>query len=66
MKTIAIFGSTGSIGKNVLEVIKKSPFNSFKVTAIVANSNWQLLAKQAIEFEVKLAIIYSWLLFHGR
>ncbi len=59
MKTVAIFGSTGSIGKNVLEIIKKSPPNSFVISALVANTNYQLLATQSLEYKAKLAVIYD-------
>ena len=36
-KTIAILGSTGSIGETTLEIIKKS--NKFKVVLIIVNKN---------------------------
>lgn len=55
-KTITILGSTGSIGCNTVKVIKNSP-EKYKVKAITANSNVGLLAKQAIELDVEMAVI---------
>ncbi len=49
MKNIAIFGSTGSIGKNALSVIKRFP-DKFKVVALTANSDIKALALQVKEF----------------
>jgi len=49
MKNIAILGSTGSIGKNALEVVRRFP-GEFRVVAISANSNIDLLIRQMREF----------------
>jgi 1-deoxy-D-xylulose-5-phosphate reductoisomerase len=46
---IAILGSTGSIGRNSLEVIKSLP-DRFKVTYLTANKNIELLAEQIRTF----------------
>ena len=57
MKTkIAILGSTGSIGKTLLDIIRKDPKN-FEITLLTANKNYKLLLKQAKEFKVKNLII---------
>ena len=56
MKTISILGSTGSIGKQSLEVAKAHNIN---VRAIAANSNVKLLEEQAREFHVEYACIYD-------
>lgn len=49
-KRIAILGSTGSIGRSALKVIKAlGP--DYKVIALSAHSNFELLAKQAREFK---------------
>lgn len=45
MKNIVLLGSTGSIGKSTLEVISAHP-NSFKVEALSAYSNLELLIEQ--------------------
>lgn len=50
MKNIAILGSTGSIGRNTLEVIRRFP-DKFKVAGISVNSNTKLLLKQVDEFK---------------
>jgi 1-deoxy-D-xylulose-5-phosphate reductoisomerase len=49
MKNIAILGSTGSIGRNALEVIRHFP-DHFRVVALSTNSNTRLLLSQAKEF----------------
>ncbi len=47
MKNIVIFGSTGSIGKQVLEVIRAHP-RTYKVVGIVARADiLNALAKEA-------------------
>ena len=55
-KKIAIFGSTGSIGKTLLELIEKDKEN-FEVTLLTANKNYKDLIKQAKYFNVKNIII---------
>ncbi len=50
MKRIAILGSTGSIGVNTLNVIRKLG-KSHRVTGISAQKNVNLLIKQIIEFK---------------
>ncbi len=49
MKHIAILGSTGSIGRNTLEVIRNLP-GEFRAVGLSANSNIGLLYKQIKEF----------------
>lgn len=49
MKKIAILGSTGSIGVNTLNVVRKLG-KSYKITGISAQKNIDLLIKQIIEF----------------
>ena len=57
MKTkIAILGSTGSIGKTLLDIIRKDCKN-FEIILLTADKNYKLLLKQAIEFKVKNLII---------
>lgn len=56
-KTISILGSTGSVGKSAIDVIKKSGSKDFKVLALVAGSDYQALAKQAIELNAKFVAI---------
>jgi len=54
-KTIAILGSTGSIGETTLEIIKKS--NKFKVVLIIANKNYHKIVSQIKKFKPKIVII---------
>ncbi len=56
MKNIAILGSTGSIGTQALDVVRANP-DKFKVEVLSAFSNAELLAKQAIEFDVNTVVI---------
>lgn len=56
MKNISILGSTGSIGTQALDVIRNRK-NDFKVVAISANSNCEMLYKQAIEFSPLYVVI---------
>ena len=53
---IAILGSTGSIGKTLLDIIRKDPKN-FEIILLTANKNYKLLLKQAKEFKVKNLIL---------
>jgi 1-deoxy-D-xylulose-5-phosphate reductoisomerase len=55
-KRIALLGSTGSIGTQALEVIKENP-EIFEVEVLVANSNADLLIKQALEFNPNAVVI---------
>ena len=55
MKNVVILGSTGSIGQNTLDVIRSHP-DKFRVLALVAGNNVELLKKQAEEFRPKLAV----------
>ena len=56
MKKIIIFGSTGSIGTSLLNIIKKDKKN-FNIKLITANKNYKKLIKQAKFFNVKNLII---------
>ncbi|MBU1201298.1 MAG: 1-deoxy-D-xylulose-5-phosphate reductoisomerase [Nanoarchaeota archaeon] len=50
MKKIAILGSTGNIGKQVLEVVDKHP-DKLKVVALSANDNVELLKEQVKKYK---------------
>jgi 1-deoxy-D-xylulose-5-phosphate reductoisomerase len=56
MKNIAILGSTGSIGKNALEVIARFP-DEFRLVGLSANSNIDLLHQQIRKFRPKLVCV---------
>ena len=55
-KKIAILGSTGSIGKTLLDIINKDRKN-FEIILLTADTNYKLLYKQAKKFNVKNLII---------
>ena len=55
-KKIAILGSTGSIGKNLLNIIAKDKKN-FEIVLLTANKNYRELLKQTKIFKVKNLII---------
>ena len=55
-KRIAIFGSTGSIGTQALEVIEANP-TLFSVEVLTAQSNDELLIKQALKFQPNIIVI---------
>jgi len=61
-KKIAILGSTGSIGKSTLEVIKKDKKN-FNVILLSANNNYKKLIEQAKEFKAKNVLINNQLFY---
>lgn len=48
-KSIAIFGSTGSIGTQAAEILKKQP-KQFDVSVLTANNSFEVLAEQANHF----------------
>ncbi len=55
LQTIALLGSTGSIGKSTLEIIKKT--KKFKVVLIYANSNYIKILEQIKIYKPKIAIV---------
>lgn len=55
-KRIAIFGSTGSIGTQALDVIKANP-DLFSAEILTAQSNDELLIKQALYFNPNIVVI---------
>ena len=54
MKKIAIFGSTGSIGLQTLQVIEQLG-DEFEVVALAARSSYEVVAEQVVKFKVKHA-----------
>jgi 1-deoxy-D-xylulose-5-phosphate reductoisomerase len=56
VKRLAILGSTGSIGRNVLEVVRQFP-ERFQVVGLAAGRNAALLAQQIQEFQPFLASV---------
>ena len=56
MKSLVILGSTGSIGTQALEVCRR---DGYKVNALAAGGNIELLEKQAREFSVKAVAVFD-------
>jgi len=54
MKYLSIIGSTGSIGTQTLDVVSQHP-DQFKVVALVAHHNIDLLEKQIKEYQPLVA-----------
>lgn len=57
IKKIAILGSTGSIGTQTLEIVRKEP--DLTVTAMAAGSNVELMERQVREFRPSLAAMWT-------
>ena len=55
-KTIALLGSTGSIGRQTLQVAREL---KLRVAALAAGSSVELLEAQAREFSPRLAVLYD-------
>jgi len=56
IKRIAIFGSTGSIGTQALEVIAANP-DKFSAEVLTAQHNAELLVRQALDFNPNVVVI---------
>ncbi|HRH61232.1 MAG TPA: 1-deoxy-D-xylulose-5-phosphate reductoisomerase, partial [Chitinophagaceae bacterium] len=56
LKRIALFGSTGSIGKQALDVIAANP-DKFSATILTAQTNAELLIQQALQFSPSIVVI---------
>jgi 1-deoxy-D-xylulose-5-phosphate reductoisomerase len=56
IKRIAIFGSTGSIGTQALDVIAANP-DKFSAEVLTAHHNDELLIEQAMKFSPNIVVI---------
>ena len=56
MKKIAVLGSTGSIGRQTLEVVDRFP-DKFSVVSLAAGSNIKLLAEQVRKYRPKIVSV---------
>ncbi|NHM27422.1 1-deoxy-D-xylulose-5-phosphate reductoisomerase [Desulfofundulus sp. TPOSR] len=56
MKEIVILGSTGSIGRQALDVIRRFP-DKMRVAGLAAGSNWPLMAEQIREFRPRVVAL---------
>jgi 1-deoxy-D-xylulose-5-phosphate reductoisomerase len=58
MIKIALFGSTGSIGQNTLQVVRDHP-DHFRIVCLTAYQNTELLIQQALEFKPEFVGIFN-------
>ena len=56
MKTLTILGSTGSIGQSTLDVVRRHG-ETYRIYALVAGKNLNLLAQQILEFRPQIAVV---------
>jgi 1-deoxy-D-xylulose-5-phosphate reductoisomerase len=56
MQRVAVLGSTGSIGANTLDVIRRHP-DRFEVFALTASTQVDLMLQQCAEFKPKIAVM---------
>ncbi len=56
MRTLTVLGSTGSIGTNTLDIVRRSR-HLYEVYALVAGRNVDALAAQILEFRPKVAVV---------
>jgi 1-deoxy-D-xylulose-5-phosphate reductoisomerase len=56
MQNLSILGSTGSIGRNALEIVEMFP-GRFTVKALAAKNNTTLLARQVERFDPEIAVV---------
>ena len=62
MKTLSILGSTGSIGTQALKVVRKLNWDGcamFRIAALAAHHNVELLEEQAREFRPEIVAVYD-------
>lgn len=53
---LALLGSTGSIGKQTLDIVRRRP-DEFEITTLTAGSRWESLVEQALEFKPDSVVI---------
>ncbi|PID77590.1 MAG: 1-deoxy-D-xylulose-5-phosphate reductoisomerase [Deltaproteobacteria bacterium] len=58
MKNIALLGSTGSIGTNVLNLVRSFP-DRYRIVSLAAGKNVRLLARQCLEFRPEIVSVYD-------
>lgn len=58
IKTLSILGSTGSIGTQTLDIVRKYS-DQFKMVALSCNSNIEILKKQIDEFKPEIVAVFD-------
>jgi 1-deoxy-D-xylulose-5-phosphate reductoisomerase len=56
LKKVTLLGSTGSIGTNTLDVVRRNQ-HRFEIYALAAGRNFELLAKQILEFHPAVVVV---------
>ncbi len=56
MRRVSVFGSTGSVGQNTVDLIARRP-DDFDVVVLSGGGNVALLAEQAIALKAKVAVV---------
>ncbi len=56
MRTVTVLGSTGSVGTQTVELLEANP-DRYRVRALVAGRNAELLARQAIALRAEIAVL---------
>ena len=56
MKTLLVLGSTGSIGRQTLDLVRRAP-SDFRVAGLSAAESWERLLEQAREFRPRLVAL---------
>ena len=56
MRNITVLGSTGSIGTNTLDVVRRNR-DAFRIHALAAGRNFDLLASQITEFQPRVVVV---------
>lgn len=57
-KTIGIFGSTGSVGRQAVELVEEN-LAKYNVQVITANNNFKLLAEQAKKLNARMVVVVN-------
>ena len=55
-RSVTILGSTGSVGTSTIDLIRRNP-GAYVIEALTANSDWEGLARQAIELKARSVAI---------
>ena len=63
VKTVSILGSTGSIGRQSLDIISRMP--DVKVAALTGGTNYELMAEQVRKFKPELAVMADFASFES-
>jgi len=58
-KRITVLGSTGSIGANTLDIVRRAAPGTYEIVALTAHSSAEKLAEQALEFQPEFVALAS-------